>query len=362
MEIGMQAKALAAGLLLLALPAPRAVSSSPLPVGEVTRLENGDFLLASDLPADQAEALKADLAFLRSLSIRKDPVLQHLLELNDELTPSVLEKWVAERVRYIVSEEMEIRPKVLLWDYAYENPWSEAGSDESSQALGLDTAGAPSAPPAVIMTNTGTGIYQRAKRRHSLAGLEIPGIGMVRVTSPRTGILKVGEGMFRPRFQKKGFTDTSAPIYSIFRLEVLFHEARHSDGNSGSLGFPHTVCPVGHDFEGLFGCDLSLNGAYVVGAHALKVLTASCTDCPMPAREALKLLMLDSFNRVLQKGVQNPVEALKRFQCEKAALGKLDLTTDQEATCDRLSQTPPTTTEASVWDARPEGKREETEL
>jgi hypothetical protein len=349
---------------LFLIPAQPFASAALEPSSQAESIEGGAFLVASDVPPEQTDALRLDLNFLSLLELGKDPALQQVMELESTPTPANMKKWLADRVRYVVSEENETKPKILLWDYAYETDginfiYPRPASlllRESNFAFDYTSAkGAAS----TVMSNIGTSIYGRAKQRHVLAGLEIPGVGMVRVTSPRTGIIKIGRGMFRPVFQNPGFSDTNDAIYSVYRLMVLFHEARHSDGNRESLGFPHTICPLGHDYEGLFGCDLSLNGAYVVGALTLRNFTASCTSCSTVAKAALKMTILDNLSRVIKEGPKYSRDALARFICQKAFDKQPNLSDEQKNACDQVMKKTVEMTKAAVLDSHPEGKREE---
>jgi hypothetical protein len=133
----------------------------------------------------------------------------------------------------------------------------------------------------------------------------VRGNALLKITSPRVGIVKVGEGLF-------GITpyiENPASIANAwFRIATLFHEAHHSDGNGKSLGFSHAVCPEGHKYFNYNACDRETNGPYAVGAILLKQARATCmaqyaanpnSGCNPKEAEVIANLMVDSVSRIL---------------------------------------------------------------
>ncbi len=126
--------------------------------------------------------------------------------------------------------------------------------------------------------------------------------------SPRTGVMQIGPSFFDSTdsldtedVDGRGFRT----IKSLYRISVLFHEARHSDGNqaSGSLSFAHILCPsdgsVGSEYAGLPACDDEANGAYNVGAQILSGMQGVCDGiCSTREVSVLESIQLDVLSRI----------------------------------------------------------------
>jgi hypothetical protein len=123
---------------------------------------------------------------------------------------------------------------------------------------------------------------------------QVSGIGSIEIYSPRVGLFRIGPVLI-PTSLNSRHTSFSG---RVFRLSVLFHEARHSDGNGPTLTMPHGVCPAGYDIVGRVGCDLSLNGPYAVEREFLTSVAASCVGCMTSDREAIRLYMLYAASRI----------------------------------------------------------------
>ncbi|MBC7661616.1 MAG: hypothetical protein H7249_18110 [Chitinophagaceae bacterium] len=115
-------------------------------------------------------------------------------------------------------------------------------------------------------------------------------------TSLRTGVMLINPADFHSALNT-GTTETEGDrIYrSIFRLNALFHEARHSDGNAAAntLGLLHPVCvdngKVPKEVVGLAACDAQSNGAYTVGARVIGGLMGLCDGkCSESQKTALQ--------------------------------------------------------------------------
>jgi hypothetical protein len=146
------------------------------------------------------------------------------------------------------------------------------------------------------MLNVGAGIYNAGKSIQRLGHLDVWGTGPVYVTSPRAGLIQLGDpDLF-------GETSDISPAYSAFLLTVLFHEARHSDGNRKTAGFLHAICPDG-TYQGLAACDRNLNGPYSVEAALMKSFIANCDSCQAGHVEKLKLILADTLSRIIKSTV-----------------------------------------------------------
>jgi hypothetical protein len=206
-----------------------------------------------------------------------------------------LQTWIQSRIQYITNE-LDLSESVFIADesHSYENPGVFPPRENKK------TPRIPQGKVSVLMSNLGAGIYTVGKYSSVLYGVILADSTEVILSSPRAGLLQVGPGLISPRTLPNK-DDPAALTNSLFVLATLFHEARHSDGHGQSLGFPHAICPKGHNYEGYAACDFNLNGPYTVGAQVLKTYTEACgKDCTIPEREALRLRYLDSFDRVIK--------------------------------------------------------------
>lgn len=277
--------------------------------------------VANDVPKEQKKLLESDLDRLSTMSLAgADANFSRVLDFSGPVTAKNLLDWLSLRIRYVVSSDMELNKSAYIEErsYSYQNAGITPDIPESSKKPGNDGGpsnggGAADGPKVmVVMSNVGGALYIAGKSSGALLGLKIPGVGKVPASSPRVGILQVGEGLFKIRATKESkIEDVDA---SLMRLGTLFHEARHSDGNGKNIGMLHAICPEGHAYAGYGACDFSLNGSYSVGAHITKVLTESCRDCSPTKKEGLRLDYLDSFSRVITEkaapGAENELQSL----------------------------------------------------
>jgi hypothetical protein len=132
--------------------------------------------------------------------------------------------------------------------------------------------------------------------------------GWVHVNNQRNGIMQIGPALFDPNFMANP-SNPYAYANTAMRVDTLFHEARHADGNevSGSYGFSHINCPSGagvaKEFIGKPACDDNANGPYTIGAQVLKAYIAKCgAYCSVQDKSVLQAVMLDSLSRVVKRG------------------------------------------------------------
>ncbi len=352
--------------LLLAFSAPSYAFSKK------RTIDGGKLTVAKDVPEKQYKILEADIFYLKSTPITQgDFQLQELLKLNT-LSGSTLENWMTERVQYIVSQSFDIQSSLYAKKVGYS--FEHAGDDPvvnvptKNPGQGTNQSGNV---VKTIMTNLGGAVYFAGKKLNTLLGVKIPGVGKVILTSPRVGLLQVGEGLFGMPRNMAG-TRIDSPAATIFRLGILFHEARHSDGNGKTLGFFHAICPVGHEYEGYGACDRSLNGPYTVGALTTQALAQSCKTCSVAEREALKLVYLDYFNRVIleekptaeqveQKAapLKAQLEVCKMFASSPGMVFEMckDVPALQKQLDDIIAGVGMNGSKAVNWDDAPEGHR-----
>jgi len=232
-----------------------------------------------------------DLKFLSTIWIdhgasRK---MQRVMKISDP-TPLSLVHWLEERVQFMIAENISIEASTHYADHFV------------NQASGPRIPNHPDKPdtsPKVytVMANVGTGIYDKSRNKKQKATVSLPGIGDVVVTSPRTGLIQVGEGYFISLLGRGHLKDVP---HTMSRIGTLFHEARHSDGNGLSRGFGHAVCPSG-TYAQKYACDDNLNGPYTIERLLIKGFAETCKSCKPGTIDTLKLLQVDLKSRIIRR-------------------------------------------------------------
>ncbi|MCC2678460.1 MAG: hypothetical protein K0R29_1036 [Pseudobdellovibrio sp.] len=278
---------ISAGLMAVAMAVPATALSGSLP-----------FLFSADLPAQQKQTVLADLAALNRLQF-KDSDGRAALLFGTSMNSENLKQWLAARSQYIVSENFNYSAsvKVVTPNFIYPNadvlPYREVAPPPRRQ----------NEPSRIVtvMTNVGAQVYIQGKKSKSLMSADIAGIGTVNITSPRTGLFKIGAGLFTSLISDSGSYISFGN--SLRRLAVYFHEARHSDGNGKSLGFLHAPCPENKGaLAGHYACDRNQNGPYTIEGTFLRSALDNCKDCSRREKEAIRNIYADKFNRVVTTG------------------------------------------------------------
>lgn len=228
-----------------------------------------------------------------------DASLKNLLDVQD-LSGATLSSWLKQRVRYLLSPD--------LAQYRVGTLSTASKSLAVSRLPGLD----PEETQNVAAAMVGTRLYEIGKSLRT----EDPSVdylmieindSWVHLNTQRNGVMQIGPALFDPRFMPNT-VNPAAYANTAVRVETLFHEARHADGNqvSGSFGFYHAVCPEGSgvakEFRGQRACDDNANGPYTLGAQIVKAYLANCGEfCSPQDRSVLQAFMLDSLSRVVQR-------------------------------------------------------------
>ena len=255
--------------------------------------------ISDDVPSDQAAILKADLGRVSTMNFPgADAEMLRVMGL-DKADSSSLSSWLGSRVGYVISENFDIEKNLVVvrenvnYPYAGEMPDIDRQSSLFGGKLNEERG-------TTVMSNIGTALYLIGKQESVLAGVKLPGIGTVAMTSPRVGVVQIGEGLMSEKLMVMQGAKKDSQAHQGMRLSVYFHEARHSDGHGKSLGFVHAICPAGHAFEGAYACDRNLNGPYTVGAFMSKAIAENCgSSCSAHDSEVLSALTADSFDRVI---------------------------------------------------------------
>jgi hypothetical protein len=225
-----------------------------------------------------------------------DTNLKNLLEVQD-LSGATMSTWLKERVRYLLSPDLS-KYRVGTLD-------TSARSLYVSRLPGLDANETENMAAAMM----GTRLYEIGKTMRT----EDPNVeylmievnnAWVHLNTQRNGVMQIGPALFDPKYMPNS-ANPSAYANTAVRVETLFHEARHADGNevSGSFGFYHAICPdSAGEFAKKAACDDNANGPYTLGAQILKAYLSNCGDfCSAQDRSVLQAFMLDSLSRVVRR-------------------------------------------------------------
>lgn len=278
-----------------------------------------DIMLSKSIKSNLRDKINSDLKVIENFKFNPNASKEILtvMELNT-LNSETATNWLNERVNYIISENalsifnLLVRRVVFIdrndVDFPNANviPYSMDKSIIQNYVEKRDSTIDAKEEGFTVMSNIGAALYLGGKNERQVFGMKVSrGLlkkaEKVAVTSPRTGIIQIGEGLFAKDLAVNK-ENPDALSNSIFRLGTFFHEARHSDGNGQSLGFLHANCPAGHDYEGMPACDENLNGPYTVGSLMMTEMAKTCEDnCSEKEKQTLKLIIIDSANRILTK-------------------------------------------------------------
>ncbi len=233
-----------------------------------------------------------------------DTALKDLMQVQD-LSAGSMSTWLKDRVRYMLNPDLsKYRVGVIMAQSRSYEVTNLPGSDEEETRF-------------VAAAMMGTALYQFGKDLKkdypevNYLMLEVNN-NWVHLNNQRNGVMQIGPALFNPDFMPNSSVP-SAYANTAVRVETLYHEARHADGNSqaNSLGFFHAACPaaagVPTEFVGKPACDTNANGPYTLGAKILKAYIAKCgTLCSAKDKTVLEAFMLDSLSRVVKQSGQLP--------------------------------------------------------
>lgn len=288
------------------------------------------------IPKAQREKLSQDVKVLKSFQMREaaDEETLKILDIKN-LENATMVKWLADRVQYIVEDKdiEKFKLSASRENFVYPYPGQFPDIDLSGMEMNIEIPLRPVSDDAAgvtVMSNIGTAFYFIGKLSDQLLRLRIR-VGLLKferidITSPRVGVLQIGEGLFMDRFDFNR-ENPKALSNSLNRLSTLFHEARHSDGHGAHLGFFHAICPMGHPFAGEAACDKNLNGPYAVGAQVVKEFAKNCVSCNESEIEQMKLSFLDSRSRMITETVTPILTAEQQLELDEidAAMKELFL-------------------------------------
>lgn len=244
------------------------------------------------MPSDYRNLLIEDLQRLEGYTFFEKPASKSLEVMGLSYFSSIdLVEWLDPRVRYIL-EYRSLRE--LPVSGAYRPSGIEGGKpgEQAHFSYGAED---------VMMMNLGIFLGRLEKQSQFLLELDLDlidrngnEINEKVLGQKEQGLIQVGLAPFDLKIlpSREGLGDF---VNSVFRLSMIFHEGRHTDGED----YLHVTCPAGHDFAGRDACDNTRDGAYMVSAVVIREFVANCEDCSAREKEALRLLYLDSLNRVI---------------------------------------------------------------
>jgi hypothetical protein len=274
-----------------------------------------DIMLSKSIKPDLRSKIERDLSLIDSFKFKSAASAQTLKVMEmSTLNGQRASEWLNKRVNYIVSENalsvfnLLVKRIIFVDQKNVDFPNASIVPYSMNKAIQKNfvelNSGFNAEGSFTVMSNIGSALYLGGKNERQVYGMKISR-GLLRkaekvaITSPRAGIIQIGEGLFAPELTVNK-DNQDALANSIFRLGTFFHEARHSDGNGTSLSFMHTNCPAGHDYAGQPACDENLNGPYTVGTLMMAEMSKACEEnCSEKDKETLKLLVLDSASRIL---------------------------------------------------------------
>lgn len=263
-------------VLTVTLLAACAPSSGPTPGMTPKTLAQNDIEALSKLDADSAQ--KRLLQFDRE----NEGVFTDIF--GGTQSPHIRD-FLGHRIRYIF-DSSELKNAVISPSHLSYTDWTR-DSDDS------DAPSPPSDDVLTMASNIGTLLWLHGAVNGTKLTLFVPDESRrasvaIPIASSRVGIIMLGPGYSESMSLRDGETVSLPPEY---RQSTLIHEARHSDCvgglsqkqihsirqardihefekvfNERDCGHLHSICPKGHDFEGIAACDKHPWGAYAVGA------------------------------------------------------------------------------------------------
>lgn len=271
-----------------------------------THTFSNEIVLSSKIDKDLAPKILKDLQVLNSFEFNHpvDLTTSEIFGVK-ELTGTALNKWINDRVKYIVEEDYTSLTKMLTLKTLSVEEKNVLYPNPNVLPFSLDESAFRNERTMTIMSNVGSAVYLTGKFEKKLYGMKIsqdPSKQQIKllVKSPRVGVIQVGEGLFHPMASANP-NDINSYANTLNRIATFAHEARHSDGNGGATGFGHSKCPAGHTMEGSYSCEESLNGPYSVGAALLLEFVKQCKDkCSLRETSSLIMIAFDNQARVLK--------------------------------------------------------------
>lgn len=210
--------------------------------------------------------------------------------------PQTLYNWLNLRIEYILSENFNIQSGYPISSFAPPPNQSNGAYSFGNGSLLFDYIPFAASQGELLVTayNVGALYYLSSFSSGTLYALPLPW-GNIPVSSPRVGVIQIMPGLFSPSITNESTPQT--PLASLLRLAVLFHEARHSDGNGQTTGFQHVPCWNGN-YQGQEICDNYSNGSYAVEYYVFQALISQCSQCSPQEMLTSQALLMDLSSRI----------------------------------------------------------------
>jgi len=252
-------------------------------------------IVFDNVPAAQRQSLENDM---RVLSQIQTPTLHAYYPYvlgTDDMTGPTINKWIRDRVRYVVGEEFDLKRRVQ----------QGGGGDAFPTVVGM-LGLSDESNIVTVMDNIGAAVYLTGRKSNTVLNLVLSN-GPLPVKTARVGVIRIGAGLFRSSSSSGGSGDGDSRLSavgrdslgnSLIRAAVFGHEGRHGDGNGNAVAFRHAECTEG-TFKGRNACENYLNGPYAAEAALLLHFYYACQNCSNEEREAIRSSAADAYSRVL---------------------------------------------------------------
>jgi hypothetical protein len=280
-------------------------------------MADGALHFHSGVPAAHQETVIEDLKLLERLEVKNAAIDLRVFSFDrnfigphpDERRGLNLSDWFMDRVKYLLWEDYDVQKNVTDASAFYLFPKMGSTPSISSRKflplsvsqdmaesfnqfltavsqgemvsegeMNLKSAATPlrsSLGENILGVNLSY-LYAMGKSRGKAFSLNWDNGEKIDFSSPRVGMIQVGKGIFP---DDANVASVSKKLFNrFFRLSVLLHEARHSDGKDENTGFGHILCPVDHVLAMEYACDLPLNGAYTVSSQFLSLVQQNATS------------------------------------------------------------------------------------
>jgi len=263
----------------------------------------------SSVPPDQQAYLQNDLVQLNSLSLPSNPNSgdSALLDMSS-FSVSGLNSYISARTKYIIGENFDTNDNVgtiangisytptLFSELGFASVQNTIPNNRRSAKLsdaGLSDSSSSSVE--TVMLNYGASIYLTGKQNSVIYSIQVAG-NTITDNTPRVGIVQIGPGLFDNNELSNSPPNSLAN--SCLRLQTLFHESTHTNGNGANAGFPHAMCNSG-PYSGYYACEGNLNGPYAIGRAFLTQCYYACSTCSPDELEGITTYLADLASRML---------------------------------------------------------------
>ncbi len=221
----------------------------------------------ASVPSNQKAMIEDDLNFLASVQMPTPSSANELAYIGvGDLSAESMYYFLSQRIKYIVGESFNYQSKT--------QKVARTDSGGTTMFASLQTQPLEANDDIkIVMLNLGGGLYLDGKDTGSLYYINLASQPMIPVSSPRVGILKVGEGLFTVNSIKGVPLDATSN--RLLRIATYFHESRHSDGNGGNAAFPHATCTSG-TYADEAACENNINGPYAIQVMLLNYFYSVC--------------------------------------------------------------------------------------